>query len=222
MAEQSPSKPGVFDTGHFRLRSAGGAALYPDCEFAGIRRGRRVHQVEDACRRLQPLLPRRQRPLGLRLRQLGKQSFNQRMCSLRNLSWSLHRLCRRCRTLRFTVQVAIRVPVELPFQFLAVSFQHPLQPVLRPKVRGIPLVGAVQLAGQIPVAVLLRSAVAILVAGLLPVSLQTVQVVVRAPRRTVQLWSRLEGRHDWAIASEKCHSSTTMQKYNFSLNGTLR
>jgi hypothetical protein len=37
---------------------ASGGPLYPDSQFAGICRGRRIHQVEDARRRLQPLLPR--------------------------------------------------------------------------------------------------------------------------------------------------------------------
>ena len=145
------------------------------------------------------------------------------MRSFCDLPWSLlHGLQRGNRTLRLTVQMAIRVPVKLPFQVFAVPLQHSLQPVLRTKIRGIPLVNVIQLAGQSPLTIALRGAIAILVAGLVPISLQAIEVVIRAPSRVVRLGSRLEGRHDWAIVSEKCHSSTTMQKYNFSLNGTLR
>src|SRR5258708_1762075 len=124
------------------------------------------------------------------------------MRSFCDLSWSLwYGLQRGCRTLRLTVQMAVRVSVKLPFQVFAVSLQYPLQSVLRPKVRGIPLVNLIQLAGQRPLTIALRSAIAILVAGLVPISLQAIEVVIRAPSRVVSLGGRLEGRHDGAIVS---------------------
>jgi hypothetical protein len=90
---------------------------------------------------------------------------------------------RRCgRTFLFAVRLAIQVPVgvpiELPLQFLAISFQHSLQPVLRSHIRGIPVVGAIQLPGQIPVGI----ATAIALGGTIAGPLQTVQVVKGTPR----------------------------------------
>jgi hypothetical protein len=105
------------------------------------------------------------------------------MRPLCDLPWSLlYRLQRSRRTLGFAVEVAIRVSIELPLQFLAIPFQHSFQAILCSKIRGIPLVGTVQLTRQIPVAIALwvsivfaiRSVIVIPVNGLLPVPLQAV------------------------------------------------
>ena len=121
------------------------------------------------------------------------------MRPLGDLSWGL-RQCGRTFlfAVRLAIQVPIGVPIEFPFQFLAISFQHSLQPILRPHIRGIPVVGAIQLPGQIPVGI----AIAIALRGGSAIPLQAVQVVKRAPRRVIRLRSGFEGRHDRAIVSE--------------------
>ena len=121
------------------------------------------------------------------------------MRPLGDLSWGL-RQCGRAFlfAVRLAIQVPIGVPIKLSFQFLAISFQHSLQPVLRADIRGIPVVGAIQLPGQIPVGI----AIAIALGGRGAIPLQAVQVIKRAPRSVIRLRSGFEGRHDRAIVSE--------------------
>ncbi len=121
------------------------------------------------------------------------------MRPLGDLSWGL-RQCGRTFlfAVRLAIQVSIGIPIKLPFQFLAISFQHSLQPILRSHICRIPVVGAIQLAGQIPVGI----ATAIALGGGRAIPLQAVQVIKRAPRRAIRLRSGFEGRHDRAIVSE--------------------
>ncbi len=124
---------------------AGGGTLHTDGQLAGIRLIRRVHQVKDICCRLQPLLACGQRPLRLRLRQLGEQSLNQRVGTIR--TFAENRLARLRGCCRQGNRLAIKLPaIPLP----AVRFYDALQPLLCANVGFVSLIGAIQLAGEAP------------------------------------------------------------------------
>jgi hypothetical protein len=88
------------------------------------------------------------------------------MGSLNALPWSLlNGLHRRCYD---GFELAIRYPVGIPVIASAIAlrnpFRRPLQPILHPRLRTVPVVTALQLPRHVPIAI----------------ALYAVQVVVRA------------------------------------------
>jgi hypothetical protein len=124
--------------------------------------------------------------------------------------------------LRLAVGTPLAPLIRIPLDLAAIAVEHAFQPVLRPQICSISFIGTVPLARlislRVPIAVPIVAPVIVPVA----IAFQTVQIIVGTPRRTIYVRGTLECRHDWAIASEKSHSPAIMQKYNFSLNGTLR
>jgi hypothetical protein len=106
----------------------------------------------------------------------------------------------------FAVVAPFRALVRIPVSLSAVGIHGAFQSVLRSQVGGISFVRARHISIRIPIII----------------AFHAIQIVVRTPRRTIRVRSRPEGRHDWAVASEKSHIPAIMQKYNFRLNGTLR
>jgi hypothetical protein len=124
--------------------------------------------------------------------------------------------------LRLAVGTPLCPLIRIPLHFAAIAVQHAFQPVLCTQVCSISFVGTVPLARRISLRVPIAVPVAASVIVPIAVALQTVQIIVGASCRAIHVRGTLESRHDWAIASEKSHSPAIMQKYNFSLNGTLR
>jgi hypothetical protein len=91
--------------------------------------------------------------------------------------------------LRFAVGTPLAPLIRIPLNLAAIAVEHAFQPVLRPQVCSISFIGTVPLASliplRVPIAIPIVAPVIVPVAVPIAVALQTVQIIVGTPRRTI-------------------------------------